>query len=271
METMKVLFIGDVVGEPGQALIERHLSQIKKEHGIDLAVVNGENSSSQGRGITPKIAQAFFSNGADVITTGNHVWFRREVYSYLDEEPRLLRPANYPAGVPGNGVTLLTVKGQTVAVINLQGRVFMREHVECPFKAMDSLLVYLKDKTKCIFIDFHAEATSEKVGLAYYLAGRASGIVGTHTHIQTADERILPGGTGYITDLGMVGSLNSMLGMQKDAIIQNFITQLPVKFTVDTTPPYVLSGVIMEVDMGSGEALSIQRVRIIDESPIEKA
>lgn len=271
MESIRVLFVGDVVGEPGQAVVARHLPELIKKHAIDMTVLNGENSSNQGRGITPKIAQAFYKDGVNVITTGNHIWFRREIYPYLDEQPNLLRPANYPSGVPGRGVTTLTIKGHTVAVINLQGRVFMREHTECPFKTADSLLTYLKDKTNLIFVDYHAEATSEKVGLAYYLAGRISGLVGTHTHVQTADERIIPGGTGYITDLGMVGALNSMLGMQKDAIIQHFLTQLPVKFTVELNPPYVLSGVIMEVDTQTGNTIAIDRIRLIDTQPVEQA
>jgi metallophosphoesterase (TIGR00282 family) len=271
MESIRVLFIGDVVGEPGQEVIARHLPELRKKHAIDMTILNGENSSNQGRGITPKIAQAFYKNGVDVITTGNHIWFRREIYPYLDEQPNLLRPANFPSGAPGRGVTTVTIKGHTVAVINLQGRVFMREHVDCPLKAADSILTYLRDKTKIIFVDYHAEATSEKVGLAFYLAGRISGLVGTHTHVQTADERIIPGGTGYITDLGMVGSLNSMLGMQKDAILQNFLTQIPVKFTVDLNPPYVLSGVIMEVDTNTGQTIKIDRVRLIYEHPVEQA
>ncbi len=268
MKTMRALFIGDVVGDPGRHLITRHLRDLKKKHNIDLTVLNGENSSTQGRGITPKIAEFFFEYGADVITTGNHVWFRREIYPYLDENHRVLRPANFPSGAPGVGVTTLLVGDQMVGIINLQGRVFMRELVECPLRTIDSLLTYLKDKTNIIFIDYHAEATSEKHALAYYVAGRVSGVVGTHTHVQTADERIIPPGTGYITDLGMVGSLNSMLGMQKDGIIQHFLTQMPVKFTVDTQPPYVLSGVIIEVDVQTGRAQNIERIRVIDEEPL---
>ncbi len=269
MKSIRVLFIGDVVGDPGCALIAKHLADIKKKHAIDMTILNGENSSSQGRGITPKIAQSFYDNGVDVITTGNHVWFRREIYPYLDEQPHILRPANFPSGVPGSGVTTISIKEHLIGVINLQGRVFMRELVDCPLKAADSLLTYLKDKTNIIFVDYHAEATSEKEALAFYLAGRVSGVVGTHTHVQTADERIIPGGTGYITDLGMVGSLNSMLGMRKEAIIQHFLTQIPVKFTVDSNPPYVLSGVIIEVDTQTGKAIKIERLRIIDEQPLD--
>jgi 2',3'-cyclic-nucleotide 2'-phosphodiesterase len=268
METIRVLLIGDVVGDTGRAVVARHLPNIIQQHTIDMTILNGENSSNQGRGITPKIAQEFYDNGVDVITTGNHIWFRREIYPYFDEQPYILRPANFPSGAPGSGVTTITIKGKTVGVINLQGRVFMKEHLECPFKSADSLLAYLKDKTNIILIDFHAEATSEKEALAYYVAGRVSGVVGTHTHVQTADERVLPGGTAYLTDLGMVGSLNSMLGMQKEPIIQNFLTQLPVRFAVDDKPPYVLSGAIIEVDAQTGSAIKIDRLRLIDENPL---
>ncbi len=268
MESIRVLLIGDVVGESGCAIVARHLPALKQKHALDMVILNGENSSNQGRGITPKISQGFYDSGVDVITTGNHIWFRREIYPYLDEQSNLLRPANFPAGAPGVGVTTLSIKGHTVAVINVQGRVFMKELVDCPFRAMDSLLAYLKDKTNMIFVDFHAEATSEKEAFAFYLAGRVSAVVGTHTHVQTADERVLPGGTAYITDLGMVGALNSMLGMQKEAIIQNFLTQIPVKFTVDSNPPYVLSGVIVEVDTQTGKAIKVERLRLVDEQPL---
>lgn len=268
MKPIRALFIGDVVGEPGRTLIGRHLRSLQTQYNIDVTILNGENSSNQGRGITPQIADSFFEQGVQVITTGNHIWFKREIYPYLDENRKLLRPANFPSGVPGVGVTIIPVNDHSVAIINLQGRIFMRDHLDCPLKTIDSLLAYLKDKTNIIFIDYHAEATSEKCALAFYVAGRVSGVVGTHTHVQTADERIIPPGTGYITDLGMVGSLDSMLGMQKDAIIQHFLTQMPVKFTVATHPPYVLSGVVIEVDPQTGRALKIERVRLIDEEPI---
>jgi metallophosphoesterase (TIGR00282 family) len=177
----------------------------------------------------------------------------------------VLRPANFPAGAPGVGVMTFTVSQTLVAVVNVQGRVFMKEHVDDPFRTIDSILAYLKDKTSIILVDFHAETTSEKHAMAYYCEGRVSAVVGTHTHIQTADERILPGGTAYITDLGMVGALNSMLGMQRGPIIQNFLTQLPVKFIVDVQPPFVLCGVVITVETATGRALAIERVRLIDE------
>ncbi len=268
METIRVLFLGDVVGEPGRDVFAKHIDALRKKYRTDVVVVNGENSSNQGRGITPKIAKFFFDHGVDVITTGNHVWYARDIYSYLDQNHALLRPANYPSGAPGVGVVIISAKGKRVAVINLQGRVFMRELVDCPLRTVDSILAYLKDKTNIIFVDYHAEATSEKMALAFYLEGRVSGIVGTHTHIQTADERVLPKGTAYITDLGMVGSLNSMLGMQKDAIMKQFLTQLPVKFTVDSSAPYVIGGACIEVDVDTGRATNIERVRVVDEGTI---
>lgn len=266
MSKLRVLFIGDAVGESGRIMFKKHAQSIRKQYKIDALVINGENSSNQGRGITPAITQFFLDNGADVVTSGNHIWYCRDIYSYLDETDKLLRPANFPAGAPGKGVTLINVRDVQIAIINLQGRVFMREHVDDPFRAADSILAYLRDKTNIIFVDMHAEATSEKMGIAFYLAGRVSGLVGTHTHIQTADERVLPGGTAYITDLGMVGALNSMLGMQKEAIMKNFLTQLPVKFSVDTTPPYVLCGAIIDVDSQTGKATAIERIRIVDEN-----
>ena len=266
---IRVLFLGDIIGATGRAIFAKHIDALREKYKIDAVVVNGENSSNVGRGITPAIMEFFIKHGVNVVTSGNHIWFRREIYSYLDGNRTLLRPANYPSGAPGVGVTTFEVKGHEVGIMNLQGRIFMREHVDDPLRTADSLLTYLKDKTKIIFVDMHAEATSEKMALAYYLAGRVSGIVGTHTHIQTADERILPGGTAYISDLGMAGSLNSMIGMNKDAILKHFLTQLPVKFTVDTNPPYVLAGVWIEVDTDTGKASKIERVRLIDEEAID--
>ncbi len=267
MKSIKLLFIGDVVGQTGRDIIGRHLRKVQEEHGIDGTILNGENSSNQGRGITPQIAQFYFDQGVNVITTGNHVWFRRDIYSYLDECSELLRPANFPSGAPGVGLTTVNIKGHVVGIINLQGRIFMKDLVECPLRTADSLISYLRDKTNIICIDFHAEATSEKEALVFYLAGKVSAVVGTHTHVQTADERVIPPGTAYISDLGMVGSLNSMLGMQKEPIIQHFLTQVPVKFTVDDQPPYVFSGAIVEIDVETGKALDISRLRIIDEQP----
>lgn len=263
MNRLRVLFIGDVVGNTGCLMFQKHIDQVRKAHHIDAVIVNGENSAN-GKGITSRIAKFFKHNGVDVITTGNHVWNKREIFSYIAEHHDLLRPANFPTGVPGVGVTTFTCKGQTIGVVNLQGRVFMRELIDCPFRTIESILTYLRTKTKLIFIDFHAEATSEKMALAYFVDGKVSGVVGTHTHVQTADERILPGGTGYITDLGMTGSWNSMLGMKKGPIIKHFLDQMPVKFEVATDMPAIMSGVWIEVDIDTGKAVKIERVKVVD-------
>ena len=246
-------------------MFQKHIAQLIKRHNIDAVIVNGENSSGRGRGITSKIMRFFKHNNADIVTSGNHVWDDKEIYEYLNQNKDLLRPANYPAGNPGTGVTTFLVKGHEIGIINLQGRVFMRDDLECPFRSADSLLTFLKHKTKTIFVDFHAEASSEKIALALYLDGRVSGLVGTHTHAQTADEQILPKGTAFITDLGYTGSLHSTLGMKKEAIISRFLTQMPSKFVVEKTNPVVMSGVWIEVDTSTGKAIAIERIRIIDQ------
>lgn len=261
--SFKVLFIGDVVGLPGRMMVQKHLAKLQRELAIDATIVNGENSAD-GKGITPRIAHFFKHNKVDVITTGNHIWNKKEIYPYLAEHTDVLRPANFPAETPGVGLTTVTIKDQIIAVINVQGRVFMREFVDCPFKTTEALVASVRQKTNLIFVDFHAETTSEKQGLSFFLDGSISALVGTHTHVQTADERILPGGTAYITDLGMVGSLNSMLGMKKEPIIKQLMTQMPTKFAVETTGPFVMSGVWIDVDTTSGKALDIQRIRIVD-------
>lgn len=265
MSTIRVLFIGDLVGKAGLAIFAKHIDRVRKKHAIDALIVNGENTSAQGRGITPKIAQFFKEHHVDVITTGNHIWANKEIYSYLDSHKDLLRPINFPHEAPGVGATTFVCKNVTIGVVNVQGRVFMREMVTCPFRAMDSLLSYFKMKTNIILVDFHAEASSEKQALGLYLDGRISALVGTHTHVQTADERILPGGTAYMTDLGMGGSLNESIGMKKEAVIQQFLTQLPVRFSVATSSPFVMSGVWVEIDTITGKAVHIERIRVVDD------
>jgi len=264
-KTIRVLLLGDVVGNIGRCMFQKHIKAVKEEHQIDFVIVNGENSNNNGRGITSRIVKFFKHNGADVITSGNHIWNQYEIKSYLESNTDLLRPANFPAACPGSGVTVVDCNGIKVGVINLQGRVFMREHTDCPFKAVDAILEDLASKTNIILIDFHAEATAEKLAMAFYVEGRVSAIVGTHTHISTSDERVLPGGTAYVTDLGMAGSLNSMIGMTKESVLPNFLTQMPSRFIVDTKPPVVMSGVWVEIDTETGKALDIQRVRVIDE------
>lgn len=264
MNLLRFLFLGDVVGATGQAMVQKHLPLIRAQHSIDAIIVNGENSAAQGKGITPEDMRFYKNMGVSVVTSGNHIWQKKEIYPYLDEHTDLIRPANFPHDNPGKGFTTFLCKGFEIAVLNLQGRVFMKELVACPFRTAESLLTYLKSKTNIIFVDFHAETTAEKLALAYFLDGRISGFVGTHTHIQTADERILPQGTAYITDLGMSGSLNSMIGMKKEPIIQQFLTQMPVKFIVDDSKPLVMSGAIIDVDADTGFATQIKSVRIVD-------
>lgn len=265
MSRLRILFLGDIVGKTGRAMFQKHIGRMRRELSIDAVIVNGENSS-HGRGITSRVMKFFKHNGVDIVTSGNHVWHNKEIYPYLDQNRDLLRPANYPSGCPGVGVTTFTCKGYEIGIINLQGRVFMRDHVECPFRTAESILTYLREKTPCIFVDFHAEASSEKMGLAYFLDGKVSAVLGTHTHVQTADERILPGGTAYITDLGMAGSWNSMIGMMKEQVIQRFINQLPVRFTVDTELPIIMTGALVDVDPTTGKALDIQSIKVVDES-----
>lgn len=260
----RILFIGDVVGEGGCRMVQKHLPSLRQQHAIDVVIVNGENSAHDGRGITPSIMKMFTELGVAVVTSGNHIWGKKEILSYFDQHKNLLRPANFPMGCPGSGVTIIKWGNVDLGIIHLQGRVFMRELLGCPFRALDSALTYVQAHTKNIFVDVHAETTAEKMGLAYYADGRVSAMVGTHTHVPTADERILPLGTAYITDVGMVGALNSMIGMKKEPIIEHMITQMPTKFVVDSNPPFVLNSVVIEIDTITGKAIKIRRIQLID-------
>lgn len=264
MTELRIACIGDVVGVTGRSMFQKHIAALKQAERLDAIIVNGENSSLQGRGITSRIVRSFRNHGADIVTSGNHIWYKKEIYGYLQQHQDLLRPANFPSGAPGVGVTTFTCKGHTIGVINVQGRVFMKEQLEDPFRTVESLISYLKHKTRIIIVDMHAEVTSEKMAMGHFLDGKVTGVVGTHTHVQTADERILPGGTAFITDLGMVGSLNGMLGMKKEPILQSFLTQMPTQFSVDTSLPVVMSGVIIHADVETGMANQIRRIRIID-------
>lgn len=263
---MNVLFVGDIVGIPGQRMLQKHLDRLVKEHAIDVVLVNGENSAPDGRGITPTIVQFLKELGVDLVTTGNHIWAKKEIIPYIATHKDILRPINFPNGCPGVGATIISSKSGKglLGVINVQGRIFMRDLVGCPFRAVESVLSYVKAQTNCIFIDMHSEATSEKMGIAYYFDGKVSAVVGTHTHVQTADERVLPQGTAYITDVGMGGSLNSMIGMKADIIIKNMLTQMPVKFAVETQGPFVLSAVVVKINTATGLAQSIKRIYIVD-------
>lgn len=263
--TIRVLVLGDVVGIAGRMMLQKHIKSLQQQFSIDATIVNGENSHNNGRGITSRIVEFFMHNGVDVVTTGNHVWDQNEIYDYMKHNSNIIRPANFSSECPGVGVTTFNCNGHVIAVVNVQGRVFMKEDLDCPFKAMDTILAYLKHKTNTIIVDMHAEATAEKICLGYYLDGRVSCVVGTHTHVPTADERILPNGTAYVSDLGMAGALNSSIGMKKDLMIEKFKTQMPTKFVVDSEPPFIMTGIWVEIDMQTGKAIQINRVKVIDE------
>ncbi len=250
-----VLFLGDVVGSAGCDAVRRLLPGIKREYGIDAVIVNGENSA-KGNGITPKSAAHLFDSGADVITTGNHVLRKREIYDYLDSEPALLRPANFHPSCPGKGIYVLDRLRYSLCVINLQGLVYMQGASENPFHTIDKLLDGCS--TPNIIVDIHAEATSEKLALAWHLDGKVSAVIGTHTHIPTADERVLPGGTGYITDAGMCGGRDSILGVKRAPVIDRFITSMPAYFEEDGEN-IVMNGVILSIDETCGRCISVER------------
>lgn len=256
---MKLLFIGDIVGRPGRFALSTLLDKLVDRHSIDMVIANGENAAA-GFGLTPDIARELFGYGVDVLTSGNHIWDKREIYGLLERNEPILRPGNYPAGLPGRGCGVFTTPGGSkVGILNLEGRVFMN-NLECPFRTADALIEELKQETAVIFVDFHAEATSEKVALGHYLDGKVSAVVGTHTHVQTADETILPGGTAYLTDAGMTGSHDAVIGIRKELAIERFLTQLPVRFEVAKKDP-ILCGVVLTVDEKSGRARAIERVR----------
>ena len=256
---MRVLFVGDVVGAPGRRILRQRLKGLKGDLGADLTIVNGEHAAG-GAGLTPATAEELFAAGADVITTGNHVWDKREVVGLLEREPRLLRPANYPEGSPGSGLVVVPVTGIPVAVLNLMGRVFM-PLLDDPFRAADRILHELRGKAKVVFVDFHAEATSEKMAFAWSVDGKVSAVFGTHTHVATADARVLPGGTAFITDAGMTGPFDSVIGVKKEQAIERFRTSRSVPY--ETAEGDVrLSAVWVDVDPQSGLAYAIERVEL---------
>ena len=253
---MNILFVGDIFGSPGRRIVADHVEDIVKSNQIDLTIANAENAAG-GFGITPSIAEDLFSLGIDVLTTGNHVWDKRELYDYLNRQPRLLRPANYPEA-PGHGlVTVKARNGVECSVINLQGRTYMPS-TDCPFRKADSLLSQIDPAVTVKFVDFHAEVTSEKIALGWYLDGRVSAVVGTHTHVPTADTRILPGGTAYQTDCGMTGPYRSVIGVDTETIVQRFLTGLPVRMEA-ARHGAELHSVIVDVDEETGKARAIRR------------
>jgi metallophosphoesterase (TIGR00282 family) len=256
---MNILFIGDIVGAPGRRAVEELLPRLVDRYSIDLVVANGENASG-GLGITPPVADQLLAQGIDLLTSGNHIWKHKEILPYLEETDRLLRPANYPPENPGRGFTILeTAAGEAVAILNLEGRVFMNP-LECPFRTADRVLASLPPEVKVILVDMHAEATSEKLAMGWHLDGRVSAVIGTHTHVQTADERVLPGGTGYITDAGMTGPVDSVIGMKKEIILERFLSQRPQPFKV-ATQNIQLQGVVLRLD-SQGRCQEVSRLKL---------
>lgn len=253
---MRILMIGDIVGKPGRKIIEARLNDIRDEYSVDVVVANGENSAG-GVGITRSVANELLAAGIDILTTGNHVWDKKEIFEFISKESRLIRPANYPPGTPGNPYTIINVPNRgKLAVLNLSGRVYMPA-LDCPFQIASKCLEEIKQQTPYILIDIHAEATSEKHALAWHFDGQVSAVVGTHTHVQTADARILPKGTAFITDVGMTGPRDSILGVKTEPVIQKFITQLPVKFEVETEGPVMINAVFIDL-CEEGTAVNIR-------------
>lgn len=255
---VRLLFLGDVIGEPGRKAVAALLPDWKTELGADFVVVNGENSAG-GRGITPKIAIGLMRAGAAVVTSGDHIWDQKEIVPFLADEPRLLRPTNYPAGVPGGGSIVLDTAKGPIGVINLLGRVFMGPQLENPFPVIDDVVAQMRTETSIILVDFHAEATSEKVAMGWHLDGRVSAVIGTHTHVPTADDCILPGGTAYLSDAGMCGPIHSVIGSEIEPVLAKFKTGMPQRFGVGSGPVR-LNGVLIGIHPATGRAISIRRV-----------
>ena len=257
---MRILFIGDVVGKPGRRAVATLVPRLREERDIDFVIANGENSA-HGAGLTASTVDALLTSGVDVITSGDHVWDQKEVYEVIQREARLLRPLNFPASAPGKGSTVVRLDGlPPVGVLNLIGRVFM-PNTDCPFRAAEAEVMRLRQQTNVIIVDLHAEATSEKIAMGRFLDGKVSAVIGTHTHVATADEQILPKGTAYISDAGMCGPHDSVLGRDVTAVLQRFLTQMPQRLEV-AEGNVVLCGVIVDVDENTGHARSIERVRI---------
>lgn len=256
---MKVLFIGDLIGKAGRRALKEIVPTLVLEHNLDLIVANGENSAG-GFGIIPKVADELFDNNVSLITTGNHIWDKKDIIPYLDSGAPIIRPGNYPPGCPGRGSLMIeTAGGERLTVINASGRVFMNS-LDCPFRYLDEEVERAKEESMAILVDFHAEATSEKVAMGRYLDGRVSAVVGTHTHVQTADEKILVGGTGYITDAGMSGATDSVIGMKDDSPIERFLTGMPRSYE-PAKGDIELQGVVLDIDSGTGKCRSIERVK----------
>ena len=267
---MRILMVGDVFGRPGRNFFAENTSKIKSEKNIDVVIVNGENAA-HGKGLTQATFNSLLSGGADIVTTGNHIWDRKDIYDFIDREPFLIRPANYPDFpeiCPGKGFCIYPFKAKNIGVINLEGRTFMQP-IDNPFAKAEEILKEIKKDCDIILVDFHAEATSEKLAMGFFLDGKVSACVGTYTHIQTADERILPKGTAYITDLGMVGPFNSAIGSNVDQILEKFLTCRMIRFEV-ADAPCVYCAVILEIDDKTNQVLKIERLQIFEKEIFEK-
>ena len=260
---MKVLFIGDIVGSVGREAVKRVLPALKAKHNPDIIIANGENAAA-GRGITRQIANEFYDWGIHGITMGNHTWDNKNIFEWMDDEPRIVRPANFHHSAPGKGMAIINANGKKLAIINIQGRTFLPP-IDRPFTTADQLIEEARKVTPHILVDFHAEVTSEKIAMGWYLDGKASIVVGTHTHVQTNDDTILPNGTAFITDVGMVGSKEGVLGMQKDAVLHRFLTGMPSRFVVDEGK-WHLHGIVAELDNKTGHATKIEKIRLTEES-----
>jgi metallophosphoesterase (TIGR00282 family) len=256
---MNILMVGDVFGEPGRAAVKKLLPGLRRQHEVDMAVVNVENAAG-GSGVLPAMIREFLDAGADVLTSGNHVFRKKEIIPAIARENLLLRPANYPTGTPGAGHVTVKAGPHRIGVLNLMGRIFM-DPIDCPFRKADEVLAELARETRIVLVDMHAEATSESIAMGWYLDGRVSAVVGTHRHVQTADERVLPGGTAYITDLGMTGPTEGVIGVDRAIVLQRFLTQMPMRFE-PARGPAALHGVLIVVDPDTGRASDIRRLRV---------
>lgn len=262
---MNILFIGDVVSSMGRDMVKEYLPKMKEKYRPHVTIINGENAAG-GRGITEKIYRGFLEAGAQVVTLGNHTWDNREIFEFIDEAKYLVRPANFPDNNPGKGIVYVKMNQDEIAVISLQGRTFLPPNA-CPFQKADELIQEARERTPIIFVDFHAEATSEKQAMGWYLDGRVSAVIGTHTHVQTADNRILPKGTAYMSDVGMTGPYDGILGMDREVVLRRFLTGMPARFEAPKTGRAQLSAVSIEIDKKTGCAKKIEPILINEDHP----
>jgi metallophosphoesterase (TIGR00282 family) len=262
---MNILFVGDVVGSLGRDMIKEYVPKLKEKFRPQITIINGENAAG-GKGITEMIYRSFLEAGAQAVTLGNHTWDNKEIFDFIDEAKYLVRPANFPSGNPGNGIVYLKYNAIEVAIISLQGRTFLPA-IDCPFRKADELIQEARKRTPIIFVDFHAEATSEKQAMGWYLDGRVSAVIGTHTHVQTADHRILSEGTAYMSDVGMTGPYDGILGVEREAVLKRFITSLPVRFEIPKEGRTQLSAVLIDIDNQTGKAKKITPLLINPDHP----